>query len=72
MNDKTIKICDECESEYFQDTSKMANLCPNCAHYLYGYENCKHHFVNGRCIKCYVEESIFKQKTAYWHDLDIT
>jgi hypothetical protein len=31
----------------------MKNLCPECSHLLYGYENCKHFFKNGRCINCY-------------------
>lgn len=50
---KELKICDECKSEYFAETSKMMYLCPNCSHYLHGYENCNHHFKNGRCIHCY-------------------
>lgn len=53
MNNKIIKICDECESQYFADSSKMANLCPECAALLYGYENCQHQFENGRCLYCY-------------------
>ena len=61
MKDKTIKICDECESEYFSKTSQMAHLCPNCSHYLYGYENCNHKFVDGRCVNCYVNEKIYKE-----------
>lgn len=31
----------------------MANLCPQCAHLLYGYKNCNHQVVNGRCEKCF-------------------
>ena len=50
---KEIKICNECKSEYFADTSQMKQLCPNCAHFLYGYPNCQHKFENKRCIKCY-------------------
>ncbi len=50
---REIKICNECNSEYYKDSSKMENLCPNCSFYLYGYENCKHQFENGRCIKCF-------------------
>lgn len=50
---KEIKICEECKSEYYVRTSKMTNLCPECAHVLYGYENCIHQFSNGRCIKCF-------------------
>ena len=48
-----IKICDECESEYYAGTSEMKELCPECSHYLYNYKNCPHYFSNGRCIKCY-------------------
>ncbi|NOU59623.1 hypothetical protein ELS83_07310 [Marinifilum sp. JC070] len=44
--------CNECESEYFEDSSEMMGLCPNCSHILYGYPNCKHEFENGNCIKC--------------------
>lgn len=54
----TKKICDECESGYLSETSKMTRLCPNCAHHLYGYENCNHVFENGRCKKCYWDGTI--------------
>lgn len=50
---REIKICDECESEYFTDTSQMMKLCPDCSHYLYGYQNCEHDFQKGRCSKCH-------------------
>ena len=50
---KEIKICDECVSEYFANTSMMLKLCPDCSHYLYRYPNCKHNFRKGRCSKCY-------------------
>lgn len=46
------KICNECESEFLTTASKMENLCPECAHRLYGYENCEHLFENGRCTHC--------------------
>lgn len=49
---KIKKICDECNSEFFEGTSKMENLCPECCNILYGYPNCEHYFENGRCIKC--------------------
>lgn len=45
-------VCVECKSDYFKNSSKMAELCPNCAHELYGYPNCEHKFKNGNCIKC--------------------
>ena len=51
-SDRNINTCDECNSEYYSDTSQMTNLCPECSHFLYGYKNCKHEFRNGRCIKC--------------------
>jgi len=51
--DDTITICTECKSEYYQHSSNMTSLCPECAHVLYGYENCNHQFENGRCIKCF-------------------
>ena len=49
---REIIICDECESEYHKDSSEMMDLCPDCAHNLYGYPNCEHKFENGKCIKC--------------------
>ena len=30
-------MCEECESPYFADGSKMTDLCANCAYKLYGY-----------------------------------
>jgi predicted RNA-binding Zn-ribbon protein involved in translation (DUF1610 family) len=52
MNERATKPCDECGSDYFADSSKMASLCPECAHWLYGYENCAHIFAEGRCTRC--------------------
>lgn len=49
---RIIKICVECESEYLACTSKMMQLCPECASILYGYDNCQHVFKNGKCTKC--------------------
>ena len=49
---KNVKMCDECGSEYLASTSKMASLCPECAHVLYGYENCDHVFKDGKCTLC--------------------
>ncbi len=51
INQET-KICVECESKYIINSSKMTELCPNCAHELYGYPNCKHEFKDRKCIKC--------------------
>ena len=45
-------ICVECGSAFLKASSKMDNLCPECSHILYGYENCKHSFVHGKCKKC--------------------
>ena len=50
--DKVKGICAECGSVFLRSASKMAGLCPECAHILYGYENCPHQFENGRCIHC--------------------
>lgn len=36
--DKKTKCCIECNCRYFQVNSKMAELCPECSHKLYGYE----------------------------------
>ena len=46
------ECCDECSSDYFAATSQMAKLCPECAHWLYGYPKCTHDFVQGRCVAC--------------------
>lgn len=50
---KAIVKCSECESDYYQASSLMMSLCPECSHYLYDYENCPHKFVDGRCVNCY-------------------
>ena len=52
MENEYINICCECESEFLIAASKMKDLCPECANIIYGYENCKHIFKNGTCIKC--------------------
>jgi len=54
---KEIKTCDECESEFYSEKSEMKSLCPNCSHFIYGYDNCEHVFINARCIKCYWNDS---------------
>lgn len=51
-DEKIIIICEECRSGFVSGTSKMMNICPECAHYLYGYPNCNHVFQNGKCIYC--------------------
>ncbi|MFC4805188.1 hypothetical protein [Filifactor villosus] len=52
VKDKKVKICDECSRTYFEYSSKMAQLCPHCAHILYGYPDCGHVFEAYRCVKC--------------------
>lgn len=47
-----LVICDECGSSFRKGSSQMLRLCPECAHHLYGYPNCDHHFEGGRCIRC--------------------
>lgn len=49
----TLKTCNECNSEFYKETSQMEGICPECASLLYGYENCEHEFENNRCVKCY-------------------
>ena len=56
--DRMIKTCDECGSFYFPESSSMSALCPECAHFLYGYETCRHAFVSGRCSRCYWDGSV--------------
>ena len=51
------KKCNECGSLIYISASKMKSLCPECAHYLYGYESCNHEMKDGHCIKCYWDGS---------------
>jgi len=56
--EKEIKICDECNSEYYSVTSKMNQICPECSSVIYDYENCKHVLgENNRCFICYWDGS---------------
>ena len=57
-DNKAMGICAECGSEFYLQASKMKSLCPECSHILYGYENCKHHFEGGRCVKCFWDGSV--------------
>lgn len=50
--------CDECGSRYRADTSKMTALCPECAHWLYGYDKCEHDMRDGRCTRCNWDGSV--------------
>lgn len=52
-DDRNIKTCDECKSEFYENSSLMQNLCPECSHIIYYYENCEHVFKNDRCVKCF-------------------
>ena len=57
MAEKELAVCDECGSLFFKGSSQMMGLCPECAHVLYGYPNCPHRFLNGRCVNCYWDGS---------------
>ena len=57
MAEKELAVCDECGSLFFKGSSQMMGLCPECAHILYGYPNCDHHFQDGRCVNCYWDGS---------------
>ncbi|BCG95409.1 hypothetical protein MesoLj131a_42730 [Mesorhizobium sp. 131-2-1] len=52
LTGRAIQTCDDCGSTYFAGSSAMAELCPDCAHWLYGYANCEHRFEGGRCEQC--------------------
>ncbi len=58
MDNLETNICDECESKFYQTKSEMSSLCPECANILYGYENCKHEFIDGRCLKCFWDNAV--------------
>ncbi len=47
-----LGTCSECGSDFKCEASGMVSLCPECAHYLYGYDNCAHVFENGICQIC--------------------
>jgi len=51
-------LCEECGSLYFSKASKLSSLCPECAHALYGDQNCPHQFSDGRCTVCYWDGSV--------------
>lgn len=52
MEHRITRTCDECGSGYYASSSPMASLCPDCSHHLYGYPNCAHVMVAGRCETC--------------------
>lgn len=47
-----IRTCTERHSYYLTTVSKMRNLCTECSHQIYGYDNCEHEFKDGKYIKC--------------------
>ena len=52
MVDPRRATCDECGSPFRAERSAMAGLCAECAHLIYGYDACRHEFVDGRCRRC--------------------
>lgn len=56
--DGGLETCAECGSAYRRAASRMAALCPECAHRLYGTDNCPHQFVDGRCARCHWDGSV--------------
>ena len=49
-----IRICDECNSDFYKERSEMESLCPECSHVLYDYPNCEQIFgENNHCKKCF-------------------
>lgn len=46
------RTCDECGSTFIAAATRMAGLCAECAHWLYGTEACAHTFAEGRCTRC--------------------
>ena len=57
---RKVSKCEECGSYYFRDLSCLTDLCLECAHVIYGYEQCTHSFVDGRCSRCYWDGSTSK------------
>ena len=51
----------------------MMGLCPECAHILYGYPNCAHHFHDGRCVNCYWDgsKSVYIKKLNQQEETDM-
>ena len=63
---RETKCCDECVSTYFADSSKMMQLCNECAFQLYGYPQCEHEFDQQCCSKCGWDGSV----SAYLRGLE--
>ena len=73
MAEKELALCDECGSLFFKGSSQMMGLCPECAHILYGYPNCDHHFQDGRCVNCYWDgsKSVYIKKQNQQEETDM-
>ena len=73
MAEKELAVCDECGSLFFKGSSQMMGLCPECAHILYGYPNCDHHFQDGRCVNCYWDgsKSVYIKKQNQQEETDM-
>ena len=73
MAEKELALCDECGSLFFKGSSQMMGLCPECAHVLYGYPNCDHHFQDGRCVNCYWDgsKSVYIKKQNQQEETDM-
>ena len=73
MAEKELAVCDECGSLFFKGSSQMMGLCPECAHVLYGYPNCDHHFQDGRCVNCYWDgsKSVYIKKLNQQEETDM-
>jgi hypothetical protein len=46
---REVRRCDECGNDHFASTSRMSRLCPECAHWLYGYQRCVHDLTDNLC-----------------------
>ncbi|MDE5620087.1 MAG: hypothetical protein K2I80_06155 [Ruminococcus sp.] len=53
MDSINTAICNECGSKFLKSSSEMKGLCPRCAYVLYGYQDCRHIFRDGKCIYCH-------------------
>lgn len=52
MSGTDERRCDECGSGFNPAATRMAGLCAECAHRLYGYPACPHEMSAGRCMRC--------------------
>ncbi len=56
---RRLVCCGDCESLYFESASRMASLCPECAHQLHHTPRCEHEFRRERCALCFWDGSAF-------------